>query len=156
MLNLVLFQYQMSDNATKFAKILQLNIREAMIKIGDWFPFIFDFTKCAHNFPAYMCHSYHTCGVQQPLFLTHSASHCIHCHYLPNNFSSQNQLYLHLQLYWLYSSAIYVDMDLNPHTSMCALLLLLLSYSVVVSTLDRQSGDLGLIPSSCNSALQWW
>ena len=34
---------------------------------------------------------------------------------------------------------------------MCALLLLLLSYSVVVSTLDRQFGDLGLIPSSCTS-----
>ena len=42
-------------------------------------------------------------------------------------------------------------MDLNHDSSMCALLLLLLSYSVVFSTPDWQSGDLGSIPSSCTS-----
>ena len=51
--------------------------------------------------------------------------------------------------------ASYVEMDLDHHSGVCALLPSLLSYSVsvVVSTLDRQSGDLGLIHSSCTSAV---
>ena len=49
--------------------------------------------------------------------------------------------------------ATYVDMNLNHQSGVRVLLLPLLSYSVVVSTLDRQSGHPGSIPSSCTSAL---
>ena len=41
--------------------------------------------------------------------------------------------------------ATYVEMDLDHHMGKCALLPSLLSYSIVVSTLDWQSGDLGWI-----------
>ena len=42
-------------------------------------------------------------------------------------------------------------MELDHHGGVCALLPSFLSYSVVVSTLDWQSGDPGLIPGSCTS-----
>ena len=47
--------------------------------------------------------------------------------------------------------ATYAEMDLDHHNGVFALLPSPLSYSVVVSTLDQQSGDLGSIPSSCTS-----
>ena len=44
-----------------------------------------------------------------------------------------------------------MKMDLDHHIGVCAPLPLLLGYSVVVSMLDRQFGDPGLIPGSCTS-----
>ena len=44
-----------------------------------------------------------------------------------------------------------MKMDLDHHTGMCAPIPLLLSYSTVVSMLNRQSGDRCSIPGSCTN-----